>query len=360
MHHFFITICATSGSGGMEVIMKKRISIWILLLIFIILIGIYIFNNIRQDNMIIEEEIDFPFKKYCSVQIDSNFIYASIDSQNKGFYDKLVKYNIKAKKYDVIHESEFDDPVLQEVMVNNEWITWLDANSPLNKIKIYCMNKKTLEKRLIYEVHSLAGNMDTPFLYKNYVSWVGFDNNDIPNVFLFDILENKLESVYKLNHSSFYNSFVHMCNNKLLWTDNVNDKGYYYILDLESRKINMLQSKYKFPGFAQFNNNTIFSRNSNYFRDWPSYKLGYYNIQTKEEIDFDVEGDIRMFRLNGSILAGRNKNFQLEVYDLKHSLKEPIIIIDKPIDEISFSTDGKLIYTTSENNEMNLYLLNIK
>lgn len=337
--------------------MKKRLFIYSFSIVFIMLIIIGTIN-IRK-NVIHIEKISFPFKQYSSVQKDGDFIYASVDSNNNGFFDKIVKYNIKTKKYNTIFQSEFQTAALQNIMVNDKWVIWLDATMDLSKIRIYCMDKNTNIKKLVYKVESRKGNMDTPYLYKDYISWVGFDEKDEAYVFLYNINKNQLLKLYKLEHVSFYNTFIHMNEDKLLWTDNIDNKGYYFILDLKNKKINKYKSNYLFPGYAQISNDLIFSINFNNYRDWCNQEFGCFDINANKYIPIKIKEYINRFRVKDNILVILNKHNHLEIYDINKSLNKTIMEINKPVDEIYFTSDNKLIYTTiNENNEKEIYLLN--
>lgn len=322
---------------------------------------------IDNNNTMKEIKVEFPFKKFSSAQIYGDYIYASVEYDKKSYYDKLIKYDMKTKKHEVIFQSEFENPVIQNIMVNDKWVVWLDSDMSWGSIRIYCMDKKTNEKRLVRKLDSDVGNMDTPILYKNYISWIGFDNEDVPHVYIYDIENDEIIELYTLQNISFYNCGVHMNNDKLVWIDNINEKGYYFVYDLNNKKIKKYDSEHLYPGIARVSNDKIFSINFKYPDNWSYQEFGYYDIGNNENVIMERQDGIKMLDAKDGILGILNEKDKLEIYDTKKSVTEPVAIIEiskddnsKYIKYFNFTAEGDLLFRVDVNHEDELYLVKLK
>ncbi|MFA6941644.1 MAG: hypothetical protein WCQ54_11815, partial [Clostridiaceae bacterium] len=215
------------------------------------------------DNINIITKINIPYSNYthpCMVNNDL-ILCANIGLE---FVNSIIQVNTENKKNCIVSKSEYKEPAIQDTMANENWIMWVDATSFHDLFKIYARNIKTGKIKIVYEFTRGEPSLDAPYLYQYYIAWINADDKDA-NIMLYNLKTDKLIKVGKLNTFSLYNNFVHMENNKLLWTDCINNQGYYFIYDLATSKINKYKSEFKYPGYAKLSNNKIYSIN---FQDY--------------------------------------------------------------------------------------------
>ncbi|MCR4431227.1 MAG: hypothetical protein NUV45_09450 [Tepidanaerobacteraceae bacterium] len=230
------------------------------------------------------KKITFPFRHFITPQLEGDKIYACIsDDKKHGSLNKLIEYDIKTGDYKVLFETEFSPSALQNLMMNEKWMIWLDATMDLGQIKVYRKRRQDNDIKVIYQMNSNFENLDTPYLYKDYVCWATYDGEKkVARLKLYNLETDAMEDIYEFKFPSYYNAYPEMNDGKLVFTDHVDDKGIYLVLDLESRKLDTYESKFNYPAFASFSRNKIFSDNMDNYRIWGNTNFGVYDINTGE------------------------------------------------------------------------------
>lgn len=173
-------------------------------------------------------------------------------------------------------------------MSNEDWLIWIDTTEDASENKIYTLNKRTQEKNIISKSDPQYVTIDAPFLYEGYVAWMYLDNNSgspQPVLKLYDLKNEKETVVSEINDYGLYNNFIHLGNNKLVWTDRKDDQGFYYIYDLKSQEMREFPSPFKFPAYAMIGEDRIFALHFEDFTDWGNQKFGYFDIEKEEYMD---------------------------------------------------------------------------
>lgn len=313
----------------------------------------------NNDNKgIIVKQITLPYIHCNSPQIIGDEIYICVNDHSKSMANKLISYNIKTSKISTIFESKYEKPSLQRAMCNKDWLIWLDSNDFGSECTIYSKNIHTGEIRAIYKYKDKDGKavLVSPYLYNNYVAWVQYDNG-IFTVSLYNLDTNSRKTVGTLNKCSFYNSFVYMNDNTLLWTDCINDSGVYCLYDLTSGKLTTIKAPYKYPGYAKLAKNKIYSINFDNYSSWRSQSFGVYDISNKTYKKLSNEY-INMFSINNNsvaIMGSKNKFILYDDHNLLNlvDIKLPVEYIDR----INFCYDGSLILTQDTPPFTNLILI---
>jgi hypothetical protein len=242
-----------------------------------------------------------PFSQIGSATKIDDFLYMSTSSNLDEFNEQLVEFNVKTKESQIIYTSQYSDPCIMDIRANNQWLVWNDADTSYSHINIYYMDRVTKKTKHIYSKYDQFENMDTPELYDHYVSWIGYDEQNNFCVFLYDILDEKLDKIYTIIGSGMYATYVHMNDNQLVWSDHFNDKGYYFVMNLDDRKIRKIESPYAFPGFCKIIDDKIFALHWDRMNPWTwrDQHFGYYDLKNNRYFplkyenlsDSFVEGD---------------------------------------------------------------------
>lgn len=302
-----------------------------------------VIKRIDHDQQYQVKSVEIPYQDFSNPSLDKDELYATVNDKSTGT-NKLIRMNIKTKKITSIFKSKFSDPMIQGSMVNKDWLIWVDAVADGERNKTYVMNKKTKKITKISAAVPGQYTADAPFLYKDYVAFVYVKEKRESVVRIYDLKHNTYKDVAKINNLQLYNNFVHMAEGKLVWTDSISDKGYYYVYDLKTGQINSYESPFKYPGYAKLTNNKIFAIHFDDFRFWTNQHFGYYDINEKEFVDVDTHSlYINSFDVHGNSLAIiDDKEFGMYQLSNKGIRRMEVKIKTQP-NLISFSSSGKVL-----------------
>ncbi|NYE58611.1 hypothetical protein [Carboxydothermus ferrireducens] len=352
--------------------MKKR---FLIIVVFLFIIFIFLENGCSQkaavnqnppsneatgefnieDNETIEENknpyagaiitLKPPFGRIGDVVLMGNDLYMCV-SDNTEFAKNIIKYNLQTKQTEKIFISEFDDPSVQNLMINDKWLIWTDSTADGVLHRIYVKDLKTGKIKLIAKLAFKGLTPISPFLYEDFIAWVEPTRYDGKyfngKVVLYNLNNHKTKVVGTIRQLELYNNFIYINDNKILWTDSYDGKGYYKFYDLKTNKIKTYESKYLYPGYAEFAGNKIYSLNFNNIRDWTSHKFEEYDI--KNNTYTIITGHITRFRLGKKYILVMNSQSDLELYSMDKLERIPLEI---RVDSI-IECNGKLVATFDE------------
>ncbi|WP_162485083.1 hypothetical protein [Carboxydothermus hydrogenoformans] len=286
-----------------------------------------------------------PFGRIGDVVLVGNDLYMCV-SDNTEFAKNIIKYNLQTKQTEKIFTSEFDDPSVQNLMINDNWLIWTDSTADGLLHRIYVKDLKTGKIKLIAKLAFKGLTPISPFLYKDFIAWVEPTRYDGKyfngKVVLYNLNNHKTKVVGTIRQLELYNNFVYINDNKILWTDSYDGKGYYKFYDLKTNKIKTYESKYLYPGYAEFAGNKIYSLNFNNIRDWTSHKFEEYDI--KNNTYTNITGHITRFRIGKKYILVMDSQSDLELYSMD---KLEWIPLEIRVDSI-IECNGKLVATFDE------------
>ncbi|TDT62839.1 hypothetical protein EDD71_103116 [Fonticella tunisiensis] len=150
----------------------------------------------------------------------------------------------------------------------------------------------------------------------------------------------------------------------MLWTDCIDNQGYYIIYDLNTSEIKKYKSEFRYPGYARLSNNKIYSINFHDFSSWRTNELGVYDLSTGKYTRIKSE-HINGFNVYKDTVCVKSNEDLLEIYKNEngeiHQVKNLTEI--SRIDSISFSHKGDLIVgrdALTPDSNAEIYLLDIK
>ena len=294
---------------------KPKLAILLVMLMVIIsgiLVNLYLnSNNIlgsgelhsKNDDYSIKK-IRFPFRHFTSMQIEGNKLYACVDSKGTGSLDKLIQYDIVKGDYEVLFETEFSPSALQNLMMNEKWSIWLDCTMGWEKIRIYRQDRSNDEVKMIYQLDSSFSNLDTPYLYNDYLCWTSYDaQKHVLRLKLYDLMTDEMEDIYEFEMDSHYNSYPKMNQDKLVFTDNISEKGVYLVLDLNTRELETYEAQCKYPAFAVYSSGKIIFRPLDDYRVWSRKNFGIYDTASREHAELEFSSPPSRFTVKDDMMA---------------------------------------------------------
>ncbi|WP_172373261.1 hypothetical protein [Sporosarcina jiandibaonis] len=252
-------------------------------------------EKIKEAEEMKETVIEIPFANYNHpvIQGDEMFVPINRNTSDSFDVDTLIQYNIDNGDREVLYESEYDESSMQATQVNEDWLIWVDSSSDGYYEKILSMERSSGKIQTLAETNPKYLTILSPELYHEYVAWTQLVDDGITvEVKLHNLITNETISVAKMNDYSLYNAFVHIEDNKLLWTDTEDGQGYYILYDIESKSTENYKAPKTFPGYATYSNGKIFSINFDDDRNWTSQEFGYLDIATNEYHTFEHESTL--------------------------------------------------------------------
>ena len=313
-----------------------------------LLVGCLKEANIEDAHEKMDKEvmIDVPFPNYNHPVVSDDYIFLNSSSSSKPeSVNKLVKYNIKTKEYEILYESQYSNASMQQTNVNNDWLVWVDSSIDGIDSKILVMNLKT------EEVHELAeSNPDllatfVPVLYEDYVAWIQLFNEEKIEVLLYNLKTNTLETIKPLKSFGFFNIFISMNDNKLVWTDSYEENGSYNVYDLNTKEIKEYKASFPYPSYPVFDNGNIYSLNFNSLERWNNQNFGYYNLKEEKYHEINTESlYINYFDVSDNTLALIDDEQELKLFSLDgEETEEKTHSFEENPDFLDFDNEGNLI-----------------
>ena len=233
-------------------------------------------------------EIQTPYIDIWSPKVIEPMIYmgASDRSKNSDIIDTrlLVEYNIETKKTEVLYESEYDSANIQGIEVNDNWLVWQDMEISGTQDNIYVMNRKTRETKKVNSIKTSAPSFTIPVLVDNSVYWIEeeelIDNTIKGSIKRYDCNNGKVDVISQLNNIGLHNINLEKNANKLLWSDEKDNKSYYYLYDTTNGKKDIIPAASNAVMHPILVGDYIISMEAKNHSE--IHDLYIYNIETKE------------------------------------------------------------------------------
>ena len=233
-------------------------------------------------------EIQTPYIDIWSPKVIEPMIYmgASDRSKNSDIIDTrlLVEYNIETKKTEILYESEYDSANIQGIEVNDNWLVWQDMEISGTQDNIYVMNRKTRETKKVNSIKTSAPSFTIPALIDDSVYWIEeeelIDNTIKGSIKRYDCINGKVDVISQLNSIGVHNIHLERNANKLLWSDEKDNKSYYYIYDTTNGKKDIIQASSNAVMHPIVVGDYIISMEAKNHSE--IHDLYIYNIKTKE------------------------------------------------------------------------------
>lgn len=306
----------------------------------------------KNEDKMVRSDLQISYKDVTIPTKNESLLYMGIQEDNSDYLNKIISLDNKGKQ-EIVTSSEYKESTFSKIMSNNDWLVYTDGTLDGYQNKIFAINFKTKEKQLLSESDSKYITADSPYLYKNYVSWIYLKvENDKaePVVILYDLKKKSKKEIAKVNEYSLLNNFVHIQNNKIVWTDHKDGEGEYHVYSIDSEKHDVFTSPYPYPGYAEISNNMIFSINFKDPSKWSDQSVGYFNIETKEYKElFPTGKHINYLATSSETLAIVDSENKLQILSLKdESFLQPIQVetLHPNVDFIQFNENGELLAIT--------------
>lgn len=305
--------------------------------------------------------IKLPYNMYTRPSLMNDQLYLPVNVKSESI-NKILKYDLITNKTNFIFESTFKDSAINNVMANENWLTWENSDIMGQNSAIYAENMKTNETKKLFQTDADIVKVNAPYLYSDFISWVNV-NGGKPEVAIYDLKKNEQKTIAKINLFSLYNNFLHINNNKLVWTDSKEGNGFYHVYDLIKMTTKSYKAPHPFPGYAQIIDNNIFSINFEDAKRWVNQTFGYFNLASEQFTPVDVGTSyINRFVVGKNHVAVIDAEQKLHVYAIQNNQLHKIDLPDvRPqADTIDFSQNGELIAGYTENQTIFLYIIKLK
>ncbi|GEK35395.1 hypothetical protein [Kurthia sibirica] len=203
-----------------------------------------------------DKKVDVPFTSITSYRGNKDIVYMSVEDQSpSGLDNKIIQYNRKTQKYTTIFKSKFENPSVQGIELNNNWMVWVDCDEFGSQINPYIMNLDTKEIQPLAKENDKNFQNDFPILIGNYVAWIKKDiQKEKAYIMLKNLQTNETKSIFDLTTFTFRNMSLSSTDGKLLFTDEKNKSGYLYLYDVKSKEMKETKSPYEQIGWAKLIN----------------------------------------------------------------------------------------------------------
>lgn len=296
----------------------------ILVLLLMISFGVNLIACVKKQEAKYEFELEEIKLKNNNVEVlldkyDNHIYYAPYVYRLEEINENAFIYDldIKENKEKLVSESIYTQmPIFQSLQINKDYAMYLDSINSLGKLTIFVENRKSKNIKKLYELENKYQNMETPFLYKNYVAYITYmedEDKEIPVVKLHDLNENTQIIVQKLNDCGVYNLNIYFYNDKLYWTDNINNKAFVKYYDLKTKEITTLDLEIsKYPSIEFMDDDYIFILNQNNIEDYTNAEYILYDLKEMKENRIIEKGNYNLFsRIDKGFFSDEN------IYDSK-------------------------------------------
>jgi hypothetical protein len=291
---------------------------------------------------------DIPFVDYNDPVLVDNHMYICVND-SYGLTNKVIDYDIDTQEYSIIFESQFTEANLQRTMANEKWVMWIDADLIFSRSIIYVFNRETNEIVKLAD-YNPSVQLTAPYLSGDYVACIVVQDyanlEKRQEIMLWNLDTMESYKVAEITELSFYNNFVFINSNQVLWTDSADGVGYYKIYDIETGLTKEIVSPYVYPGYAMLVGKKIYSINFQDYRYWGSQDFGYYDIATNTYNSLmETLGtrSIGGFRVSNDLVVVRDKYNVLKIIDVVNDELLNFNISTEIIDTINVSRDGRIV-----------------
>lgn len=332
-------------------IMEKKIYFLLLFLVSTISICVGcreqasdISERITTQSNLLKLDIPSPNWTHAAKVGDELFVGVNGDKTNRASVNELISINVKTKEQRVLFRSKHLEAIVQWVQANKHWVVWEDSTSFGDSSVIWGMDRKTGETFQIAESSSSLPTVFDPILNGDNVAWTE-KGSSFGEVKLYHLSTRQTETIGRIVSQGLYNEFVSLRDDKVVWTDSENGRGYYYIYDIPTATTNRYEAPAPFPAYAVYDNGLIYALHFRDLRYLDDQKFGYFDVKKKVFSVFPIKhGIIRYFDAAKGKVAFLDEKGQVSIYE-RHdgkwkTLKERID--PRPL-FLSFDQQGHLI-----------------
>ena len=299
---------------------------------------------------------DIPFITYRDPVLVGDNMYVCV-SDSYGPINKVINYDFNRREYSIVFQSQLADPILTHTMANDKWVIWLEHNGAGLHNTIYLLNRETNE--ILKLLESNIGII-SPRLSGNYVTSVVPRDKEVPgsqrDIILWNLDTMESFAISDFGELSFYNTFVFINNEQVLWTDSVDGVGYYKIYDIETGLIKEIEAPYTYPGYAMMDGEKIYSINFQDHRYWTNQDFGYFDTSTNKYsslMDVLEARWIARFRVSNNLVVAMYEMDEKGVIKIIDVINDKVVSFSNPldavdsfnlsIDTINVSHDGRIV-----------------
>lgn len=291
-----------------------------------------------KDKIQPETIVNLPYTLYNHADIVDDDLFIPVNKTTDIYMDSIIKYNFKSHETEVVFESPIPNPFINWLQVNHDWMIFEHSTDFGANSEIYTINMKSGEKKIIYEGDENEPEIFAPQLYDKYVAYVRSNTDEDKEVILYNLDNDQDEVIGKIHIPSFLNNFVGIKDDSLIWTDTIDDIGYYNIYDLQNKQLDSyeIQSNGHWPGYAKILNNKIYSLIFNDPENWAE-EFGYFDIDSQEFVSLDLDNEeISQFLLGENELIIKFQDDKVVIVD--EALEAIEIDIKRFVDENGVTT----------------------
>ncbi|WP_096271174.1 hypothetical protein [Paucisalibacillus globulus] len=272
--------------------------------------------------------LEIPYENYLHPSMNDEVLYVTVGQRmSSDAVDTLIRFEPDTGKAEELYSSEFPDSYMQDTQANDSWLIWVDQTSDGTISKLLGMN---LSNQSVKEITTTDPNYPiilSPKLFEDFVAWTELGNEQQFEVKLHNLKKNETVTIATLQEPSIYNSFVSIGEDKLLWADTKEGKGYYMLYDLKEKTTETYEAPTSHPGYPKYTNGKIFAINFVNDGNWTNQDFGYLDIKENQYYSINKkEYYINYFDTYDDRLAILDSENNLTVYDYKNGELTPLDI----------------------------------
>ncbi|QCT01762.1 hypothetical protein E6C60_1044 [Paenibacillus algicola] len=317
-------------------------------------------NEVSHEEEVVEEnqnenqkspygmtQIKLPYNQYTQPCTWGGQLFVPVNSEKEGLQNQILSYDMETKQSEIIYSSKLTYAAINDLTCSADYMVWVETDEFGMKASVHAMDRAENTETIIFQYEDPEKvAMDAPVLHENWVAWMT-TNYDQPEVMLYDLSSNKLQTIAVIEAAGLHNNFVDFHEDELLWTDTVNDKGKYYLYDLNSGEIDEINSEYPYIGYARFADDQILSINFEDVQKWTTGKFGTLDIDS-QQFELIEKDYISRFDTYNYHIAYITKDHKLMYYRANDNQKVDLTeYTQKTVDTLDFTNEGLLVAGTS-------------
>lgn len=281
-------------------------------------------------------ELSIPYRAYGQVKAIEDDLYISVDS-GSGYLDRIVRVDAETSECVPVLRSEdnigwFD--------MSDEWIVWeSDPDLVLHARRISGTDIQTLA-----DGQEVFG----PKIEGDSVVWMDRVDQDRYQVVVHGLNENATRTIADISLPGFYNNFIDIRGGQVLWTDIIDDVGYYRMAPIGGAVTDYALSgtEFRFPGYAQAWQDKIYSINFRTYGEWTwsDQQFGFFSTATGKFSPIGT-GSINRFQVCANRVGVLDENQQLVLYDAADPKRSENVSdeLDRRFDDMDCADERTLV-----------------
>jgi len=251
--------------------------------------------------------VTIPYRLFGHAKKAGGLLYVSVCGNDEGIIDRIITLDPETGEEEIVITSDNDIAWLE---VSEEWIVW-ETN-----MDMYAQPRTGGERLLLGGVQAVFG----PVLEGSLVAWMNRVDDDRYQLTVRDLNGGENRVIAENNHPGLYNNFVHIEGDRLLWTDIIDNTGFYRVASLRDGTIEdypIQDTDFRFPGYAQLSGDRLYSINFDTYIewDWTKQRFGYYSIPDGTFTALRDKNFIQAFRVSGDRVAILETGHRLTLMD---------------------------------------------